>query len=46
MSRQLKSMEEGMKAPHSAEIAAWDAHAAAAAAEEAAEDNEIMEEEL
>merc|ERR1711865_576140 len=46
MSRQLKSMEEGMKERHAAEIAAWDAHAAAAAAEEAAEDNEIMEEEL
>merc|ERR1712166_884558 len=32
----LKSMEEGMKERHTAEIAAWDAHAAAAAAEEAA----------
>ena len=46
MSRQLKSMEEGMKERHAAEIAAWDSHAAAAAAEKAAGDNEIMEEEL
>ena len=43
MSRQLKGMEEGMKERHAAEIAAWDARAAA---QEVATVNVVMEEEL